>query len=431
VGNVYNRWSVDCVSRSIDIAAIKKKIVVREETTTQAVIFDDGYFFVIFLNYEIEMLCEENRAMKVALVHDWLTGMRGGEKILEVFCELFPDATIFATIHNKGTMSPVIERMKIKTSFIQDLPLKATKYRNYLPLMPAAMDALDFSEYDFILSTSVAVAKAAKPRSGAMHICYCNTPMRYIWDQYEEYFGNDRAGIVTRTAMSLIAPYLRRWDVRTCDRVHYFIANSRNVAERISRIYHRTSDVIYPPVSTDAFTVSHKDDGYYLIVSALVPYKRVDLAVETFNRFGERLLIVGSGPEMEKLKKMAKKNIEFLGWQSDENLVKLYAGCLALIFPGVEDFGIVPLEAMASGKPVVAFAKGGALETVVGDGDIPTGVFFHRQMVEALIEAIRALPKMKFDPYAIRRHAEKFDRKEFKRQIAEYVMKQLPVSICT
>jgi len=395
-----------------------------------AAIFDDGYFFVIFLHYEIEVLCGENRTMKVALVHDWLTGMRGGEKILEVFCELFPDATIFTTIHNEGMMSPAIERMKIKTSFIQHLPLKATKYRNYLPLMPAAMDALDFSEYDFILSTSVAVAKAAKPRSGAMHICYCNTPMRYVWDQYDEYFGKNRAGIVTSTTMSLIAPYLRRWDVRTCDRVHYFIANSHNVAERIFRIYHRTSDVIYPPVSTDLFTVSNKDEGYYLIVSALVPYKRVDLAIETFNRFGEKLLVVGSGPEMEKLKKLAKKNIEILGWQSDKNLVKLYAGCRALIFPGVEDFGIVPLEAMASGKPVVAFAKGGALETVVGDGDSPTGVFFHQQTVEALVEATEALSRMKFDPYAIRRHAEKFDRKEFKRQIAEYVTKQLSASIC-
>jgi glycosyltransferase involved in cell wall biosynthesis len=367
--------------------------------------------------------------VKVALVHDWLTGMRGGEKILEVFCELFPDATIFATIHNEEMMSPAIERMKIKTSFIQNLPLKATKYRNYLPLMPAAIDALDFSEYDFILSTSAAVAKAAKPRRDAVHICYCNTPMRYIWDQYEEYFGEGRTGFVTRTAMSLIAPYLRRWDVRTSDRVHHFIANSHNVAERIFRIYHRTSDVIYPPVNTDLFTMSHQDDGYYLIVSALVPYKRVDLAIEAFNRFGEKLLVVGSGPEMEKLKETAKKNIEFLGWQSDESLVKLYAGCRALIFPGVEDFGIVPLEAMASGKPVVAFGKGGALETVVGDGDSPTGVFFHSPTPDALVDAVKTLSRMKYDPDVIRRHAEKFDRKEFKRQIAEYVTKRISVSM--
>jgi len=366
--------------------------------------------------------------VKVALVHDWLTGMRGGEKILEVFCELFPEATIFATIHNKGMMSPTIERMKIKTSFIQHLPLKATKYRHYLPLMPAAMDALDFSEYDFILSTSAAVAKAAQPHGDTVHICYCNTPMRYIWDQYDEYFGKERAGFVTRTVMALAAPYLRRWDIRTCDRVHYYIANSQNVAERISRIYHRTSDIIYPPVNTNLFTVSENDNGYYLIVSALVPYKRVDLAVEAFNRFGEKLLVVGIGPEMEKLKKKAKSNIEFLGWQSDTNLAKLYAECRALIFPGVEDFGIVPLEAMASGKPVVVYAKGGALETIVGDGNSPTGVFFYTQTVEALIDAVRSLSRMKFDPYAIRRHTEKFDRREFKRQIMEYIVKHLPVS---
>jgi len=363
----------------------------------------------------------DHQSYRVALVHDWLTGMRGGEKILEVFCELFPSATIFTTIYNEGVMSPAIEKMKIKTSFIQHLPLKTTKYRHYLPLMPAAMDKLDFSEYDFILSTSVAVAKAATPRTGALHICYCNTPMRYIWDQYDEYFGKDRAGLLTRTAMALAAPYLRRWDIRTCNRVHNFIANSHNVAERISRIYHRTSDVIYPPVSTDMFTVSEKDDGYYLIVSALVPYKRVDLAIEAFNNYGDKLLVVGSGPEREKLEKRANKNIEFLGWQSDENLAHLYAGCRALIFPGVEDFGIVPLEAMASGKPVVAYGEGGALETVVADGVSPTGVFFYESTVDALIRSVQSLSKLKFDPYAIHRHAEKFDREVFKRHMTEYI----------
>jgi len=189
--------------------------------------------------------------MRVALVQDWLTGMRGGEKILEVLCELFPDATVFALLHNEGVMSPTIEQMKIKTSFIQRLPMKATKYRNYLPLMPLAIGSLDFSEYDLILSTSAAVAKGAIPRNNALHICYCNSPMRYVWDQYEEYFGKGRAGLITRTGMTTVAPFLRRWDVRTCNRVNYFIANSNNVAERISRIYHRNSDVIYPPVSTE------------------------------------------------------------------------------------------------------------------------------------------------------------------------------------
>jgi glycosyltransferase involved in cell wall biosynthesis len=375
------------------------------------------------------MFCTEKGTMRIALVQDWLTGMRGGEKILEVLCELFSDATIFTLLHNEGAMSLTIERMKIKTSFIQHLPMKATKYRHYLPLMPLAIGSLDFSGYDLIISTSAAVAKGAIPKHGAKHICYCNSPMRYVWDQYEEYFGKGRAGFVTRSVMALVAPYLRRWDVRTCNRVHYFIANSHNVVERISRIYHRTSDVIYPPVSTDQFTVSEKDDGYYLIVSALVPYKRVDLAIEAFNKYGKKLLVVGSGPDREKLEKIANKNIEFLGWQSGESLAKLYAGCRALIFPGVEDFGIVPLEAMASGKPVVAFGEGGALETVVADGVSPTGVFFDDPTVEALICAVESLSKLKFDPYTIRRHAEKFDRTIFKKQMMEYVERRFQESM--
>jgi glycosyltransferase involved in cell wall biosynthesis len=351
--------------------------------------------------------------------------MRGGEKILEVFCELFPEATLFSLLHNEGTMSPTIERMKIKTSFIQRLPMKQRKYRNYLPLMPHAIESFDLSEFDIVLSTSSAVAKGAIPGKNAIHICCCLSPMRYLWDQYEEYFGKRRAGIVTRTAMAALTPYLRKWDVRSCTRVHHFIAISKNVEERIRRIYNRASDIIYPPVSTDLFNVSEKNDGYYLIVSALVPYKRVDLAIEAFNRFGEKLLIAGTGPEKEKLEKIAGQNIEFLGWQSDENLAKLYTSCRALIFPGTEDFGIVPLEAMASGKPVVAFGAGGALETVITDGDSPTGVFFYEQTSDALINAIKVLSTKKFDPYTIRKHAEKFDRKVYKQQIAEYIAKRV------
>jgi glycosyltransferase involved in cell wall biosynthesis len=361
---------------------------------------------------------------RIALVHDWLTGMRGGEKVLDVLCELFPDATVFTLLHNEGVMSPTIERMKIKTSFIQHLPMKSTKYRNYLPLMPLAIDSLNLSGYDLVISTSSAVAKGVIPKDSTKHICYCHSPMRYVWDQYGEYFGKGRAGFATSVVMALVAPYLRRWDVRTCSRVHYFIANSHNVAERISRFYHRTSDVIYPPVSTDQFTVSEKDDGYYLIVSALVPYKRVDLAIEAFNKCSEKFIIVGSGPERKKLEKVANKNIEFLGWQSGESLAKLYAGCRALIFPGVEDFGIVPLEAMASGKPVVAFGEGGALETVVSDGVSPTGIFFYESTVEALNTAIKSLSRMKFDPYAISRHAEKFDRTIFKQLMIEYIARR-------
>jgi glycosyltransferase involved in cell wall biosynthesis len=322
-------------------------------------------------------------------------------------------------------MSSIIEQMKIQTSFIQHLPLKRRKYRNYLALMPNAIESFNLSEYDLVLSTSSAVAKGAVPGKNAIHICCCLSPMRYLWDQYDEYFGKERAGLVTRLTMGAVRPYLQRWDVRTSSRVHHFIAISKNVEERIQRIYGRLSDIIYPPVSTDLFRVSEADDGYYLIVSALVPYKRVDLAIEAFNRSGERLLIAGTGPDRKKLENNANRNIEFLGWQSDENLAKLYSGCRALIFPGVEDFGIVPLEAMASGKPVVAFAQGGALETVLAEGQHPTGIFFNEQTVESLLCAVKVVSQTSFDPYAIRAHAEKFDRTKYKEQIQKYIQQRV------
>ncbi|MBI3587251.1 MAG: glycosyltransferase, partial [Ignavibacteriales bacterium] len=236
-----------------------------------------------------------------------------------------------------------------------------------------------------------------------------------------------RAGFVTRAAMSYFAPRLREWDVRTSSRVHHFIANSNNVADRIRRYYKREADIIHAPVDTSLFKLSEKDEGYYLIVSALVPYKRVDLAIEVFNKLGDKLVIVGKGPETEKLKAIALKNIEFLGWQSDEELAKLYAGCRALIFPGVEDFGIVPLEAMACGKPVVAFAQGGALETVVGEGDHRTGIFFYEQTVSALTDAIQKFCKLHFNPTVIRSHAEQFSRTKFKEKMQDYIVEKMQV----
>jgi len=363
--------------------------------------------------------------LKIALVHDWLTGMRGGEKVLEVLCELYPQATLFTLLHNKGSVSATIEKMNIRTSFIDRLPLKATKYRNYLPLFPRAIESFDFSGFDLILSTSHAVAKGARPAPGALHICYCHTPMRYVWELYDEYFGPGRAGVMTGAAMSIVAPRLREWDIRSSDRVNFFIANSRNVALRIRQYYRRPADVIHPPVNVDQFAVSERDEGYFLIVSALVPYKRVDLAVETFNQIGERLLVVGTGPESVRLQSIANKNIRFLGWQNDLELAKLYAGCRALIFPGIEDFGIVPLEAMASGKPVIAFGKGGALETVVDDARFPTGLFFRDQSVQALKDALVKFSISKFDPSTIRAHAERFARPQFKERIRLYVEDKL------
>jgi glycosyltransferase involved in cell wall biosynthesis len=359
--------------------------------------------------------------LNIVLVQDWLTGMRGGEKVLEVFCELFPHATVVTLLHNKGSVSPTIERHHIVTSFIDRLPLKSARYRNYLPLFPLAIESIDFSEFDLVISSSHAVAKGATPAPGALHICYCHTPMRYVWELFDEYFGPGKAGFLTRTAMSFVAPRLRAWDIRSTTRVHHFVANSRNVAERIRQYYRRPADVIYPPVNMSQFALSERDEGYYLVVSALVPYKRVDLAIHATGQLGERLVVVGTGPEMNNLKTLAHKGVEFLGWKSDDELADLYAGCRALIFPGIEDFGIVPLEAMASGKPVVAFGAGGALETVVQDSDCPTGLFFREQSVGALKDALRRLPSVRFDPAGIRTHAMRFDRSIFKENIRRYV----------
>ena len=358
------------------------------------------------------------RPLRIALVHDWLTGMRGGEKCLEVLCELFPDAPIYTLIHVKGAMSPLIESRTIHTSFLQRFPFLERKYRMYLPLFPFAIEAFDFSAYDLLLSTSHCVAKGAKPRNGALHCCYCFTPMRYVYEMYDEYFGKGQAGIATRVAMKIAAPLLRAWDKKTANRVHHFVAISEHVRQRIQRHYGRDAEIIFPPVDTEKFLASRKDEGYYLIVSALVPYKKVDLAVKAFNKIGKRLVVVGKGPDEEKLHQLSNPNVEFVGWKSDDDLASLYAGCTALVFPGEEDFGIVPLEAMASGKAVIAYGKGGALETVQ---DGLSGVFFYEQTVEALENAVSKAERMHFDPEIIRHRALEFSRGIYKKAMKEFI----------
>ena len=356
--------------------------------------------------------------MNVALVHDWLTGMRGGEKCLEVLCELFPTAPIYTLLHNKGAMSPIIESKKIHTSFIDRLPAKEKQYRKYLPLFPTAIERFDLSSYDLVVSTSHAVAKGVRVSENTLHICYCHTPMRYVWEMYDQYFGKDQTSFPIRIAMKLVRPYLQQWDVRTSSRVNYYIANSENVRKRIRLHYNRDAEVIFPPVDTEQFQISHSDEDYFLIVSALVPYKRVDLAIHAFNANGKKLVIAGTGPESEKLRSIAKQNVKFLGWQSDDELAKLYVRCKALIFPGVEDFGIVPLEAQASGKPVVAYGKGGALETII---DGKTGVFFLEQTVNSLQNALQTLSLIKFNPDEIRSHALTFSRTIYKQKMEKSI----------
>ncbi len=368
--------------------------------------------------------------MRVALIHDWLTGMRGGERCLEVFCELFPEADLFTLLHVPGSVSTVIERHRITTSFVQRLPAAATRYRYYLPLFPAAVEAFDLRGYDLVLSSSHCVAKGARRAPGARHVSYCFTPMRYVWDLYDDYFGR-RARPLVRALMPPVAARLRRWDRRSTARVDDFIAISRHVASRIERYYGRSADVIYPPVDVQRFEVADGDAGeFYLVVSALVPYKRLDLAIQAVNRLGRRLLVVGSGPEERALRALAGPGVEFLGWRSDTEIAELYRRCRALVFPGVEDFGIVPLEAMAAGRPVVAFAAGGALETVVPPGgpEPPTGLFFDAQTVDALVEALRRLESgaIAFDPKRLRARAEAFDRPRFKERIAAFLGLRLP-----
>ncbi len=376
--------------------------------------------------------------VKVALVHDWLTGMRGGEKCLEVFCELFPDADIFTLIHMPGQVSPRIEQHRITSSFLQDIPGRERWYRYLLPLMPAAIEALDLSAYDMVLSSSHCVAKGVIPRPDTLHVSYIHTPMRYAWDLWPQYF--PPRGWVSRYVLPVLLSRLRTWDTVSTHRVDHLVANSRFVAQRIAKYYRREATVIHPPVDTIWFTPASGDragpvdfslnanSNFYLMVTALVPNKRVDLAIEAFNDLRRPLKIIGSGPLEARLKRLAGPTIEMLGWCSDEVLRQAYAACRAVVFPSQEDFGIVPLEANASGRPVIALAQGGSLETVVPvhvhhDGQTvapPTGVFFVEPSAPALAEAVRffEVHEAVFDPAALRQHALQFDRQQFKQRMS-------------
>jgi len=363
--------------------------------------------------------------MKVAIVHDWLTGMRGGEKCLEAFCELFPDATLFTLVHKKGSVSWPIENMRIETSFLQHFPDVENKYRYYLPFMPAAIKSFDLSAYDLVLSSSHCVAKGVDVRKDSLHICYCYTPMRYIWDMYGQYFGKSKLPV--KIAMKIIRPYLMRWDVKTSKNVDYFIAISEHIKNRIKKNYGSDSYVIYPPVDTDFYTpaaVPCRGD-YYLIVSAFAPYKKIDLAVEAFNMLGLKLKIIGSGQDEKYLKNTAGRNIEFLGWLDNEALREHYRNCKALIFPGEEDFGIVPVEAQACGVPVIAYRRGGAVETVT---DGVTGVLFDEQNSDSLISAVRKFEDTKFDAGVLRANSERFSKGNFTAQIKNFIEKRYKMS---
>jgi glycosyltransferase involved in cell wall biosynthesis len=382
--------------------------------------------------------------VKVALIHDWLTGMRGGERCLEAFCELFPQADLFTLVHQRGAVSPIIERMTIRTSALQYIPRATTYYRHLLPLFPFTIRQFQLAGYDLVLSSSHAVAKGVRRRDVPCHVCYCYTPMRYIWDQSQVYFPRQQFSAPSWLLLQALFRYLRAWDVKTSYGVDEFIAISNNIAAKIRAYYNRDAIVIPPPVDCGFFQPASSPRlsgaAFYLIVSALVPYKRIDLAIEAFNRLQLPLLIIGSGPERHRLESQAKPHIRFLGWQPDEVVREYYRQCRALIFPGEEDFGIVPLEAQACGRPVIAFAKGGAIETVIAlDGCTaaqdrtldPTGVFFSEATPGALCEAVTLFQRRaaEFAPEASRRNALRFDRPAFLGRIRTFLMDTLGLSI--
>jgi glycosyltransferase involved in cell wall biosynthesis len=350
-------------------------------------------------------------APRVALVHDWLTGMRGGEKVLEALCEIFPAAPLYTLVRVPGTVSERIEARPIHTSFVQHLPAPGRLYRHYLPLYPLAVELWDLSSFDLVISSSHCAVKAVKVRKDAVHVCYCHSPMRYAWDQFDAYFGPDQIGKLKSRLMRPIMHAMARWDRATATRVDRFLANSQYVAGRIGRYYNRRSAVVYPPVATDFYTPEPRSSARgFLIVSALVPYKRLDVAIEACRRLAAPLTIVGTGPEEARLRALAGPDARFVGWLPDEDIRTLYRSAAATLLPGTEDFGIVPLESQACGTPVVALGDGGALETVV-DGE--TGVLVPEPTVEAFTAGLNRATEASFDPAAARANALRFSKEQF------------------
>lgn len=351
--------------------------------------------------------------MKIALIHDWLTTYGGAERVLDALREIYPAAPIYTTIYNPAKF-PHLKDAKIIPSYLNRFPLAKSHHQIFIPLMPRAVESYDLADFDLILSDSHACAKGAMPGPKATHICYCHTPMRYVWSP----------DIDPRASSSFlrrfVAKRLKSWDLRTTDRVHHFIANSNYIHDRIQNAYHRDSVVVYPPVETSHWQTANKTDDYFLYVGRLVDYKKPAIVVEAFNKLGRKLKIVGSGPQFDQLRLSAKSNIEFLGRLPDNALKDVYSKCLALIFPTIDDFGIVPVEVMASGRPVIAIDIGGAAETVV---EGKTGHLFHEQSAEAIIDAVKSFKPENYDSSDIRDWSLRFDKSVFQSRIRQIVDK--------
>jgi len=348
--------------------------------------------------------------------------MRGGERVVEALCELYPDADLYTHVVDPGVLSDTLRRHAIRTTSVGRLPGSVRHYKKYLPLMPLALEQLDLRRYDLVISSECGPAKGVLTTPDTLHVCYCHSPMRYVWDMYWDYL--EQVPAVLRPAWRRLMHRLRLWDLAAASRVDHFFANSRYVARRIRKHYRRDAEVVHPPVDTASFAPREPRDDYYLVVGELARYKRADLAVEAMTRLGRPLVVIGKGEQAKEIRRLAGPQVRLLGRQPFAVIREHYGRCRALLFPGEEDFGIVPVEAMASGRPVIAFGRGGALETVV-EGQ--TGLFFEEQTVESLIEAVERYESIEatFDPPAIQRHAAGFDRAVFKRtmetRIAELV----------
>ena len=372
--------------------------------------------------------------LRVAIVHYWFVSRRGGERVVETMAEMFPGADLYFAVLDREKLPESLMGRSIKTSFLQKVPGSRRWHRHMLPLYPLALEQFDLRGYDLVLSSESGPAKGVLTTAETCHVCYCHSPMRYLWDFYHGYRNGHSLGAVSRPVFSLASHYLRMWDAASAQRVDYFVANSRNVATRIRKHYRRESAVIHPPVNVGDGYVASRVEDYYLCVGQLVEYKRMDLAIAACKRLGRRLRIVGEGEEYGRLRRMAGPTVEFCGGLGDEELHEQYAHCRALLFPGEEDLGIVPVEAMSYGRPVVAYDRGGARETVKGfyagggaDAGNCSGIFFREQTVESLMEAMVALEgvEKELSPLWIKQSVERFDESRFRGELAGFLEEKL------